>query len=380
MKISSGGTVSIKTFTTPGVLHNDSSGNISSSLITNSDVAAGAAIIDTKLATITTAGKVNNSATTATDANTSNAIVKRDSSGNFTASRVTVIDIAASGNLILTTHPSTSTAGNIFKDINTPFIHNFGTSNTFVGEFAGNFSMTGGQNSVLGAFAFGSNSSGQNNTGVGYISFPDCTTGSNNVAIGVSAAGSLTTGSGNVYINANAASGAESNTTRIGTSQTQCFIAGIRGRTTTNNNAIAVLIDSAGQLGTVSSSASVKRNIKDMADTSASLSQLRPVTFIYKDDTSNTTQFGLIAEEVDQAFPSLVIYDDKGKPETVQYHILPVLLLNEMKKQQVIINEQQNNIAQQTSAIESLNITVETMNKAIASLQAQVKEFVKRIK
>jgi hypothetical protein len=57
--------------------------------ITDAKVAAGAAIVDTKLATIATAGKVSNSATTATSANTANAIVARDASGNFAAGTIT---------------------------------------------------------------------------------------------------------------------------------------------------------------------------------------------------------------------------------------------------------------------------------------------------
>ncbi len=373
MKITSGGTVNIKALTSAGVMHNDASGNLSSSLIVNSDVAAGAAIVDTKLATISTAGKVNNSATTATDANTANAIVKRDSSGNFTAGVVTVVDVTANGNLILTTNPSTSTAGNIFKGTNTPFIHNFGISSTFVGENAGNFSMSGdGQNSILGAFAFGSNSSGNNNTGVGYIALPDCTTGNNNVAIGSGAGGTLTTGSGNIYINANAGAASEATTTRIGTSQTKCFIAGIRGITTGNNNAIAVLIDSAGQLGTVSSSQNVKHDIEDMGNESNNILNLRPVTFVYNGDENNKKQYGLIAEEVDVMFPGIVVKDEEGQPETVQYHVLPVLLLNEMKKQQAIIEGQD-------VVINNLTITVETMKAAMDILQHQIQNFNERI-
>src|SRR6185436_3043253 len=88
MKISSGGTVSVNAFTTTGVVHNDATGNLSTSLINNADVSPTAAIADTKLATITTAGKVANSATTATSANTANAIVARDASGNFSAGTI----------------------------------------------------------------------------------------------------------------------------------------------------------------------------------------------------------------------------------------------------------------------------------------------------
>ena len=56
--------------------------------ITNTMVADGT-ITDAKLATISTAGKVSNSATTAASANTASAIVARDGSGNFSAGTIT---------------------------------------------------------------------------------------------------------------------------------------------------------------------------------------------------------------------------------------------------------------------------------------------------
>jgi hypothetical protein len=83
------GNVALPAFTTAGVVHNDASGVLSSSLIVNADIAAAAGITDTKLATISTAGKVSNSATTATPSNTSSTIVLRDGSGNFSAGTIT---------------------------------------------------------------------------------------------------------------------------------------------------------------------------------------------------------------------------------------------------------------------------------------------------
>jgi hypothetical protein len=62
---------------------------IANGAIVNADINASAAIVDTKLATIATAGKVSNSATTAASANTASAIVARDASGNFTAGTIT---------------------------------------------------------------------------------------------------------------------------------------------------------------------------------------------------------------------------------------------------------------------------------------------------
>jgi hypothetical protein len=65
------------------------SANIVDGTIVNADINAAAGIVDTKLATISTAGKVSNSATTATASNTASAIVARDASGNFTANVIT---------------------------------------------------------------------------------------------------------------------------------------------------------------------------------------------------------------------------------------------------------------------------------------------------
>jgi hypothetical protein len=58
-------------------------------LIDNANISATAGIVDTKLATITTAGKVANSATTASSSNGANTIVSRDSAGNFAADTIT---------------------------------------------------------------------------------------------------------------------------------------------------------------------------------------------------------------------------------------------------------------------------------------------------
>ena len=69
---------------------------ITSGVIVNDDVNASAAIEDTKLDTIATAGKVSNSATTATNNNTGSAIVARDASGNFSAG---TISAALTGNV-----------------------------------------------------------------------------------------------------------------------------------------------------------------------------------------------------------------------------------------------------------------------------------------
>jgi hypothetical protein len=72
-------------------------GVLSASSIVNADVSASAGIVDTKLATISTAGKVANSATTATNANTGSAIVARDAAGAFSAGAISAASMASSG-------------------------------------------------------------------------------------------------------------------------------------------------------------------------------------------------------------------------------------------------------------------------------------------
>ena len=67
--------------------------------IKNAQVSATAAIADTKLATISTPGKVSNSATTAASANTASAIVSRDASGNFSAGTITANLVGSSSTI-----------------------------------------------------------------------------------------------------------------------------------------------------------------------------------------------------------------------------------------------------------------------------------------
>jgi hypothetical protein len=89
--------VAVQPVGTGTVVSTTDTGTVTSTMILdgtilNADINASAAIVDTKLATISTAGKVSNSATTADSANTASAIVARDASGNFAAGDITIGD------------------------------------------------------------------------------------------------------------------------------------------------------------------------------------------------------------------------------------------------------------------------------------------------
>ena len=111
-----------------------------------------------------------------------------------------------------------------------------------------------------------------------------------------------------------------------------CFIGNIRGVTPVNADAIPVVIDSFGQLGTASSSVRFKNDITMMGNASEAILSLKPVTFHYKSDQTRTAQFGLIAEEVAKINPDLVIRDAKGELYTVRYDAVNAMLLNEFLK------------------------------------------------
>jgi hypothetical protein len=302
---------------------------------------------------------------------------------------------------------STAATGNLMKN-GVRFLHNFGPFNSFLGEQAGNFALTGQFNVGVGYQALTTNTTGSHNTGMGasalarnttgssnaavgdnalgvnttgaeniaigfgalanndvgnfntaigalvlidptsatgntsmgFSSLNHLTAGDNNLALGINAGLNSTTGSNNIYLGANVQGlPGESNTMYLGKlgTQTKTFLAGVRGTITVVPNAIPVLIDSAGQLGTTSSSIRFKEDVHDMADASRRLLNLRPVTFRYTQasaDGAKPIQYGLIAEEVAEVFPELAVRDADGRVETVHYETLNVLLVNEMQKQQ----------------------------------------------
>jgi hypothetical protein len=213
-----------------------------------------------------------------------------------------------------------------------------GISNTAVGKHTLDSNTMGSWNTAAGAEALFSDTTGGSNVALGVSAGYSTTNGSSNVYIGSNAGYNATTGSNNIYVGANTLGvGGETNTITIGNGQTKTVVAGIRGVTTLNADAIPVVIDSTGQLGTVSSSQRFKEDIRDMNDASRRLFELRPVTFRYAKPYANGVkpiQFGLVAEEVAQAFPELAVRGADGSVETVHYETLNVLLLNEIQRQQ----------------------------------------------
>jgi len=234
-----------------------------------------------------------------------------------------------------------------------------GLNNTATGVTALFSNTDGDSNSAYGIDALRNNTTGNFNTANGFQALQNNTTGSNNIALGTQAGGNLTTGINNIDIGSGGVAD-ESATTRIGQSglQTRAFIAGIRGVTTGNMDAIPILIDSLGQLGTASSSRQFKKEIRPMDQLSEAILALKPVTFHYKSDSRSTPQFGLIAEEVAEVNPNLVVRDADGEVYTVRYDAVNAMLLNEFLKEH--------------RKVEKLEATVADLAAELREVKAQV--------
>ena len=423
--------------------------------IVNGDI-ANATITDAKLATIATAGKVSNSATTATNANTPSAIVARDASGNFTAGTITAnltgtaslatSAAACTGNaLTVTTNANLtgdvtsvgnataiapgviinadinnaaaivdtklaqittagkvsgsaittgniSTSGNITTtgtlsaqgltfgkgagaiSTNTAVgrsalaTNTIGASNVAVGDNALNLS-TSSNNTAVGAEALASTTTGQSNTGVGELVLRNNVGGSFNVAMGGQALYSNTSGlenvaygylalSENLTSSNNTAIGhkallnttaldntavghfaGETNTTGINNvfigRNAQGVAAGSNNTVTLGNSSITTLRCAATTITAISD----RRDKKDIQSIPAGLNfikELKPVAFKWatRDGRKlNIPEFGFIAQDLQQAqtttkitVPNLVLAENPDQLEASPGTLIPILV------------------------------------------------------
>ena len=264
-----------------------------------------------------------------------------------------------------------------------------GTENVALGYDALQNTTTGLNNTATGHSSLASNTVGFNNTangwhsliittgnqntGVGCDALVNNTTGSNNIAVGFRAGVNLTNGSNNIDIGSNGVVG-ESNTIRIGNTgaQSAAFVAGIRGVAIAAAQPVGV--NTAGQLGVRASSARFKEAISSMDKASEAILALRPVSFRYQKslDPKGVPQFGLVAEEVAKVNPDLVVPDEEGKPFSVRYEEVSVMLLNEFLKEHRTVQELKSAAAKQEATITRQQKQIEALTAVLQKVSAQV--------
>ena len=225
---------------------------------------------------------------------------------------------------------------------------------------------------------------GNKNTMIGNLTgYPN--TGNNNTFLGYGAGqNNNTAGSSDIYLGNDGTN--ESNTIRIGTDgtgdgqQSATYVAGIYNAPMLTE---PVCINSSGKLARCSSSSRrFKDQIANMDDSSSKLFQLRPVTFFYKaayDDGSHTRQYGLIAEEVANLFPDMVIYDKEGKPSAVKYQMLTPMLLNELQKEHAVVMAQQDDLQTQLQQIKAQRQEIDGLKRQLQLQNASLQERLQKL-
>ena len=242
--------------------------------------------------------------------------------------------------------------------------NNTNSYNTGTG-FQALFSNTDGTyNTANGYQALASNTTGIANNAVGSTALVFNTRGRYNTAIGDAAGYNATTGDHNVYIGAGMYGVAgESNA---------CYIASVYGQSIDPVTATTVAVDANNKLGTMPSARRFKKDIKPMDDASNALLALKPVIFHYKSDKNNTPCFGLIAEEVVKVNPALATLGKDGKPYSVRYDQINVMLLNEFLKEHKAFVAEQGKVQEQGATIVGLQQQIEALTAGFEKMRAQL--------
>lgn len=253
-----------------------------------------------------------------------------------------------------------------------------GTQNTAIGTAALLNNTNGVNNTATGAAALLTNTIGNQNIATGVRALFSNTTGSNNIPIGEAALANNTIGNFNIAVGTGAGNQITSafNCIAIGhrgaNVNQSCFIGNIRG-TLVAPDAMPVLIDSAGKLGTMSgSSGRFKTEIKPMNKASEAILALQPVKFCYNSDKAGTPQFGLIAEDVPEVNSDLVVRNEEGEIYSVRYDAVNAMLLNEFLKEHRRVEELKSAMAQQRKDFEEATAQQqETTEALVARLNEQ---------
>jgi hypothetical protein len=202
-----------------------------------------------------------------------------------------------------------------------------GATNVFMGDSVGGTCTVGTNNVCIGSGArCGSTSSGSN-VCIGKGAGTGLTSGNNNIIVGTDAGSSISSRDNCIIIGASGHD-LDSRSIQIGSStQTSCYIAGISGVSVSGSS--AVYIKSNGQLGTVQSSRTYKKDITKIdGGLVNSLERMDVVSFRYKNEPEDAPlSYGMIAEDVAEIDPNLIIYGQEGEIQSIKYNnIIPLLV------------------------------------------------------
>jgi hypothetical protein len=265
-------------------------------------------------------------------------------------------------------YSDTSGSYNTATGFSSLFSNKTGDNNTAAGYESLYYNSTGSSNTASGYQALYTNTTGSYNTALGEGALRSAATGNNKIAVGYEAGYNLAAGTNNIEIGSKGQA-ADNNMIRIGVEglQAKTFIAGIYKTSVIGS---AVMVNSSGQLGVVVSSERFKTDIAPIGSDSAKLQVLRPVKFHLKSDPHGAVQYGLIAEEVANVYPELVIRDGTGRIDSLRYDELAPMLLNEIQEQQKVIAAQSARIAAQDQRAAAEDTKVARLEEQLDGIEA----------
>ena len=253
----------------------------------------------------------------------------------------------------------------------------FGT-NALFGNVDGTFNNAHGRNALVASTA-------SENNAFGDLAMENNTSGSSNTAIGDDALRNNVDGSGNVAVGDEAGTGLDpsvNNCIAIGAPgagpfasfDNTCFIGSIYGEAVSDpGSQVPVYVDQFNNVGVVNtSSRRFKHDIQPMDKASETLYRLKPVTFKLNSDWKGTKQYGLIAEEVAEVDPQLVVHGKNGDVTAVHYEQINNMLLNEFLKEHKKVEELQATVAQQQKGMEVLTAQLKEQAAQIQKVSAQL--------
>jgi hypothetical protein len=299
-----------------------------------------------------------------------------------------------------------------------------GTYNTFIGTESGQFGTTGSNNSFMGHRA-GYVSNGSSNVAIGdlsgsndnnYLNTPSTFSGSvflgassgsmqksgtGNTYLGAYAGRTNLTGEGNVFIGYSAGQN-ETGSNKLYISNTSSATPLIYGEfyygdpayqkvringklevaETTAGTGVAAVITPSGQITKQSSSRRYKNDIVDLESNINDFMKLRPVSFEWNNTTSTpgVKDYGLIAEEVNNTFPSLSFRNADGTIEGVNYHAVNILTIDVVQQQQKKIEELESSLEASKSEISLLKEKVNADDQKMQKILDEIEGLKKQVK
>jgi len=275
---------------------------------------------------------------------------------------------------------------NLFIGHGSGILNQGGNGNMFLGFNSGGANTSGYNNLFLGVNTGSTNSTGHDNVFVGNSSGGYNDIGIKNTCVGIESGLSLG-GDGNVMIGYQAGyNEAGSNRLYIdNTSTNSPLIWGdflnrrlvINGKASNNTlNRTFFVNGSAGGTGAWWNDSDIrfKKDINTIPDALNKVMKLHGVNFYWKDETDRDTgkQMGFIAQEVKEVIPEVV--SSEGETLSMQYAPVTALLVEAMKEQQSLIDNQKAAIEQLKSENEKLHTAQLEILKQVELIKNQLSE------